>query len=196
MNLAFLASHGGSGMRAVVRACREGRLNATPTLVISNNSHSPALAFAREAGLRALHLSTVTHPHDLDETMCEAIRAADNDLVVLSGYMRPVGPRVLRAFEGRILNVHPSLLPKFGGRGMYGDRVHEAVLKAGETESGATVHLVDGGYDTGEVLARAPVPVEPDDTVETLRARVQAAEQTLLVSVLARLARAHERSAS
>lgn len=196
MNLAFLASHGGSGMRAVVRACREGRLNATPTLVISNNSHSPALAFARDAGLRALHLSTVTNPSDLDEVMCDALTSAHANLVVLSGYMRPVGPRVLRAFEGRILNVHPSLLPKFGGRGMYGDRVHEAVLNAQETESGATVHLVDGGYDTGEILAKAAVPVEPHDTVETLRARVQIAEQTLLVDVLSRLVNARGRSAS
>lgn len=187
--LGFLASHGGSGMRAVALACRAGEVDAEPVVAVSNNSHAPALGWAREHGLRAVHLSSVTHPDpaDLDAAMLAAL--ADVDLVVLSGYMRKVGPGVLARFAGRLVNVHPSLLPAFGGRGMYGDRVHAAVLAAGATESGATVHLVDGGYDTGPVLAQARVPVVEGDTVETLRARVQAAEGRLLVETVARLAR-------
>lgn len=191
LNIGFLASHGGSGMRAVVAAVRAGRLSAVPRAVISNNSAAPALGFARDAGLATAHLSSVTHPDpdDLDRAILGVLAAHDVNLVVLSGYMRPLGPRVLERFQGRVVNVHPSLLPAFGGRGMYGDRVHEAVLASGERESGATVHLVTGEYDAGPVLAQARVPVLEGDTLATLRARVQAAERALLVETLARFAR-------
>ncbi len=176
-------------MRAVVAACRAGRLNAVPTLAISNNSAAAALRYAREAGLATAHLSSATHgdPAALDAAILETLQAHGVDLVVLSGYMRPLGPRTLARYQNRTLNVHPSLLPDFGGRGLYGDRVHAAVLASGAGESGASVHLVTGEYDAGPVLARARVPVLPGDTVDTLRARVQAAEQELLVNTLARL---------
>lgn len=190
MILAFLASHGGSAARILVSACREGRLDAVPAALVSNNSGSAALAWAREAGLQTAHLSAATHPDPeaLDEAILDVLRGAGADTVVLSGYMRELGPRVLGAYAGRLLNVHPSLLPNHGGRGMYGDRVHAAVLAAGEAETGATVHLVTAGIDEGPVLAQSQVEVRPGDTVETLRARVQATEGELLLSALQQMA--------
>ncbi|GGJ61940.1 phosphoribosylglycinamide formyltransferase [Deinococcus aquiradiocola] len=186
MKLAFLSSHGGSGMRAVLSAVQRGELHATPVLCISNNSGSPALTHARDAGLDTLHLSARRHPDpaDLDRAMLDALHDAQADTVVLSGYMKALGPQVLAAYHGRLVNVHPSLLPSYGGRGMYGDLVHTAVLAAGESESGATVHLVEEGIDEGPILAQQRVPVLPGDTLATLRARVMAVEGPLLVGAL------------
>ncbi|MEF2278097.1 phosphoribosylglycinamide formyltransferase [Deinococcus sp. YIM 134068] len=190
MILAFLASHGGSAARFLASACRDGRLDAVPAALVSNNSGSAALAWAREEGLTTAHLSAATHPDPeaLDGAILDVLRGAGADTVVLSGYMRELGPRVLGAYAGRLLNVHPSLLPRHGGRGMYGDRVHAAVLAAGEAETGATVHLVTAGIDEGPVLAQSRVEVRPGDTVETLRARVQATEGELLLSALQKMA--------
>ena len=110
------------------------------------------------------------------------------NLIVLAGYMKRLGPLTLSHYRGRVLNTHPALLPKFGGRGMFGDRVHEAVLAAGEKVSGATVHVVDGDYDTGPILSQIPVPVLPGDTTTTLRSRVQRVERSQYVTVLQRIA--------
>ncbi len=190
MILGFLASHGGSAARFLTEACRNGRLNAVPVALASNNSGSPALAWAREAGLRAAHLSAARYPDPdaLDGAILAFLRGAGVDTLVLSGYMKALGPQVLAAYAGRVLNIHPSLLPRHGGRGMYGDRVHAAVLAAGDPESGATVHLVTAGIDEGPVLAQARVPVLPGDTVESLKARVQAIEGELLLGALRELA--------
>jgi phosphoribosylglycinamide formyltransferase-1 len=124
----------------------------------------------------------------LDAAIIEALTAREVDVVMLAGYMKKLEPGLLERYRGRILNTHPALLPKFGGHGMYGMRVHEAVLRAGETESGPSVHLVDGEYDTGRVLAQAQVPVEEGDTPETLAARVQQCERGLVVRVLGQIA--------
>jgi phosphoribosylglycinamide formyltransferase-1 len=189
LRLAFLASHGGSGMRAVLAAVQAGELNAQAVLCVSNNSGAPALAHAREAGLDTLHLSSRRCPDaaQLDAAMLAALQDAGADTLVLSGYMKALGPQVLVRFAGRLVNVHPSLLPKYGGRGMYGDLVHAAVLAAGERESGATVHLVEEGIDEGPILAQSRVPVLQGDTLETLRARVMAVEGPLLVGALREL---------
>lgn len=190
MILGFLASHGGSAARFLTAACRDGRLDAVPVALASNNSGSPALAWARAAGLRAAHLSAARYPDPdaLDAAILAFLQDAGVDTLVLSGYMKALGPQVLSAYAGRVLNIHPSLLPRHGGRGLYGDRVHEAVLASGDTESGATVHLVTAGIDEGPVLRQARVPVLPGDTVATLKARVQALEGELLLSALRALA--------
>jgi phosphoribosylglycinamide formyltransferase-1 len=187
--LAFLASHNGSNMRAIVAACRDGSLAADPVLAISNNRDSPALAWARDNGLAAVHLSASVTGSDaaLDTAIADTLAAHRVDLVVLAGYMRKLGPRTLAAFKNRILNVHPALLPKFGGQGMYGRFVHEAVLAAGEKVTGATIHVVDGEYDHGPVIAQTDVPVMPGDTPETLAARVQAKERELFPDTLRRI---------
>ncbi|GAA5439664.1 phosphoribosylglycinamide formyltransferase [Deinococcus caeni] len=183
MNLGFLASHGGSAARHLVEACRAGDLDATPVALVSNNSRSPALAWARDAGLTIAHLSSAKYPDpdDLDAAILDVLVGAGADTLVLSGYMREIGPRVLNHFAGRLVNIHPSLLPRHGGRGMYGDRVHEAVLASGDPESGATVHLVTAGIDEGPILAQARVPVLPGDDLASLKARVQATEGELML---------------
>ena len=176
-------------MRAIVTACRGGHVPAEPAVLISNNRESAALTWARETGLPACHISAKTTGSDAaaDAAIAQALNDHNVDLVVLSGYMRKLGPATLAAFKGRILNVHPALLPKFGGHGMYGARVHEAVLAAGDCETGATIHSVDGEYDQGPILAQARVPVEPGDTPDTLAARVQAKELELYPETLRRM---------
>jgi phosphoribosylglycinamide formyltransferase-1 len=116
---------------------------------------------------------------------------AEAEVVLLAGYMKQVGPLVLAAFKGRILNTHPALLPKFGGKGMYGDRVFEAILEANETESGVSVHLVDPEYDTGPVVRQCKVEVVPGDSLGTLKARVRAREKEFIVETLAQIAQGH-----
>jgi phosphoribosylglycinamide formyltransferase-1 len=116
-----------------------------------------------------------------------ALRTAGVELVVLSGYLRKLGPATLAAYQGRILNVHPALLPKYGGQGMYGRRVHEAVAAAGDNVSGATVHLVDGEYDQGPIVASLQTPLAPGDDAAAIEAKVTALEPGLLVDVLKRI---------
>ena len=187
--IAFLASHNGTNMRAVVAACRDGRLRATPVVLISNNGDSAAMAWAKQNRLPAVHISATTAGSEAaaDAAIVATLAQYGADLVVLAGYMRKLGPETLGAFAKRILNVHPALLPKFGGQGMYGRHVHAAVLSAGEVETGATIHVVDGEYDHGPIVAQARVPVQPGDTPETLAARVQAKEQELYPETLKRI---------
>lgn len=190
MNIGFLASHGGSNMQAIIDACKEGRLSATAAVVISNNGDSRALERARTEGIPNYHLSGNTHPDpdDLDRAIMDTLILHKVDVVALAGYMKKLGPKTLAHFRGRILNIHPALLPKFGGKGMYGIHVHEAVLAAGEKESGVTVHLVDEEYDRGPILAQVRVPVMPGDTPEALAERVLAQEHILYSATLQRIA--------
>lgn len=191
LRIGVLASGEGTTLQAILDACAARELPARVVLVVSNNGGSGALRRARAAGAQALHLSSKTHPApgELDAAIADALEAERVDVVMLAGYMKKLEPQVLARFQGRILNTHPALLPKFGGHGMYGTRVHEAVLKAGEAESGPSVHLVDADYDTGRVLAQATVPVLADDSAETLAARVQERERRLVVEVLGQVAR-------
>lgn len=190
MRIAVMASHEGTTLQAVLDAVVEGRLSATVTIVISNNRESGALRRARAAGVPAVHLSSATHPEQghLDQAVLQALANAEVDLVLLAGYLKRLGPRVLNHYSGRIINTHPALLPKYGGQGMYGDRVYEAVLAEGDVETGVSVHLVDAEYDTGRVLAQCRVPVLPGDSVAALAARVQAREKEFVVEVLEELA--------
>ena len=188
LKLGFLASHTGSNMQAIIDACQAGTLAAEPCVAISNNSRAGALARARQANIAAYHLSERTHGAALGAVLGAALRRHGVEVICLAGYMKKLGAEVLAAYEGRILNIHPALLPKFGGQGMYGMRVHEAVLAAGERESGATIHLVDEEYDQGRVLAQEKVPVKTEDTPETLQKRVLAVEHRLYPATLARIA--------
>jgi len=157
-------------MRALARACAEGTFDAEVGLVVSPSESSPALGTARELGLPTAVVD-VASP-DAGSRLAEAFRSTGCTLVCLAGYMRLLPREVLDAFPGRVLNIHPALLPKFGGKGMYGMRVHEAVLRSGETESGCTVHLVNERYDEGPIVVQLRCPVLPGDTPETLAARV------------------------
>ena len=184
--IAVLASHGGSILQAVMDACASGELGAEVVAVISNNSGSMALRRAARADIANWHLSSRTHPgpEALDDAICSSLRRVRPDWVLLAGYMKKLGPRTLDAFRNRILNVHPALLPKHGGRGFYGRKVHQAVVDAGDAQTGATVHLVDADYDTGPIIAQVRVPVEARDRVEDVEGRVRHAERRLVVDTL------------
>jgi phosphoribosylglycinamide formyltransferase 1 len=187
LKLGFLASNNGSGMRAIVAAIETGRLDAEARLAVSNRREAPALAFAAERGLATLFLPTKADPDAADAALLVALRNAGVELVVLSGYLRKLGPRTLAAYAGCVLNVHPALLPKFGGPGMYGRRVHEAVAASGDVVSGATVHVVDDEYDHGPPVASIEVPLARGDDAAAIEAKVTAAEPGLLVDVLRRI---------
>ena len=188
--LGFLASHGGSNMQAIIDACNNGKLDAKPCCVISNNSDSLALQRAIKEGIPNYHVSSVKYPNPIELDRAIADRFTENgvDTIVLAGYMKKLGSSVIQKFKGRILNIHPALLPKYGGKGMYGNFVHEAVIKAGEKFSGPTVHLVDEFYDKGRILGQKKVPVLPNDTIETLSARVLEQEHLLFPEVLQKIA--------
>ena len=178
-------------MQAVIDACRAGRLAASPVVVISNNIDSGALERARNESIPCFHLSGRTHPdpEDLDREIVDVLLEHDANLVILAGYMKKVGPVTLATFPGHVLNIHPGLLPDFGGRGMYGRRVHEAVLAAGAGTTGATVHVVDAIYDHGPILAQKKVRVKKTDTADTLARRVLALEHELYVETIDRIVR-------
>ncbi len=189
MRIAFLASHRGSNMQAVIDACGEGRLDATPAVLVCNNRNAEAIRRAGKHGIPAYVLNAARHadPADLDRAILTALEKHGSELILLAGFMKKIGPRVLSAYRGRILNVHPALLPKYGGKGMFGAHVHQAVLAAGEKVTGVTVHLADDEYDQGKILAQAEVPVLAGDSIETLAARVLEKEHELLVSTLRRI---------
>jgi phosphoribosylglycinamide formyltransferase-1 len=187
--LGFLASHGGSNMQAIINACKAGRLHAKPCVVISNNSDSLALQRARNEGIAWCHISNVTHPGAAeDEEIRRVLSVHGVDTVILAGYMKKLGPATLQAYRGRILNIHPALLPRYGGKGMYGKHVHAAVLAAGEKVTGVTIHIVDELYDHGPILAQCQVPVLENDTVDSLAERVLTHEHVLYAETLQKIA--------
>lgn len=185
MRLAVCVSGRGSNLLALMDALGKSPL-AQVVLVLSNRPDAEALEVARERGIHAVALTDYRDPFEwLARLSSERV-----DLVVLAGYLKLVPAEVIAAYRGRILNIHPALLPAFGGPGMYGRRLHDAVLRSGAKVSGATVHLVDEEYDRGEILAQARVPVLPGDTAESLAARVLEAEHRLLPAVVLRAAEA------
>ena len=188
LRLGFLASGNGSSARAIVAAIQAGRLAAEARLPVSNNRTAAAWAFAAEAGVPGLCIATQADPDAADARLADAMSGHGVQLIVLSGYLRQLGPRTLTRYAGRILNIHPGPLPAFGGHGMYGRRVHEAVIAAGVAESGIVIHLVDEEYDRGPVIARRAVAVERGDTPESLEARVTALEPGFYVETLQRSA--------
>jgi formyltetrahydrofolate-dependent phosphoribosylglycinamide formyltransferase len=168
----------GSNMRAIIEACQAGALDAEVILVIAPSESSPALAVAAGLGVSTLAMQ------NFDRDLLTSLVRHDIDLVCLAGFMRLIPRDVVEAFEYRMLNVHPALLPKFGGKGMWGMKVHEAVIASGDRESGCTVHFVSERYDEGDVLHQLRCPVLPDDTPETLAARVLELEHRCYVEAI------------
>lgn len=188
LRLGFLASGAGSSARAIITAIRAGDLPAEARLVVSNNKSCGLLDFAREQGIPSLCIPTQAHPAAADARLADALAAHGVELIILSGYLRRLGRHVLERFAGRVLNIHPGPLPRFGGHGMYGRRVHEAVLAAGVAESGVAIHIVDDEYDHGPVIAQRSVDIRPGETAESLEQRVKAIEPAFFVETLQRVA--------
>jgi len=190
MRIAVFASHGGTDMQAIIDGCKSGAIAASVAVVFSNNSDSMALERARREGIDCYHVSAVKcgSQEALDETVLRLLDEYRIDMVFLAGYMRKLGATVLRRYENRVFNIHPALLPKYGGRGMYGIHVHEAVLAAGDAVTGVTIHRVNEQYDAGDIVAQTEVPVLPGDTPEILAARVLEREHAFLVEIVAKIA--------
>jgi phosphoribosylglycinamide formyltransferase-1 len=178
MKCAVFASGGGSNFGALLARRAAGELPCEFVLCISNNSTAGALERARQNGVAVLHLAP---SHFADESaytarLLETLDKSGAELLVLAGYMKKLPSAVIKKYQGRIVNIHPALLPSFGGKGLYGRHVHQAVLDYGAKVSGVTVHFVDEEYDHGPVIMQQTVPVKESDTAETLAARVLAAE--------------------
>jgi len=185
MRVAVAVSGRGSNLEALFTSLGNGD-EAQVVLVLSDRADAPALDLARQRNVAALALEDW---RSADEWR-DALEAQSVDLLVLAGFLKLVPPEVIARYRGRIINVHPALLPAFGGKGMYGIRVHEAVLQSGAAESGCTVHLVEEEYDRGMILAQARVPVLPGDTAQMLASRVLEQEHRLLPAVVLATARA------
>ncbi len=180
-------------MQSVLDAIDDGKINAVPVLVISSNAAAYALTRAKQHGIDAVALERKAFGDDCaarDRELLRLLQEYRVDLVVMAGYLGILSPFILDAYPKKIINIHPALLPKFGGKGFFGMNVHRAVLAAGETVSGATVHYAANDIDTGEIIRQASVPVLPDDTPESLAARVLETEHKLFPEAIADLCRA------
>lgn len=181
MRVAVFASQSGTNAQALMDADAAGTLKATVALCVTNNPAAPVLERARAHGVPSVVLDPHTYAQltDYVEALHAELDEAAVDFIALAGYLRKIPEATVDAYRHRMLNIHPSLLPAFGGPGMYGRRVHAAVLAHGVRWTGVTVHLVEEAYDSGPIVLQQPVPVEPGDTVETLAARVLAVEHTV-----------------
>lgn len=187
MRIGVLVSGRGSNLQALIDAIKSGYiLNAEIVVVISNKKDAYALERARQNNIEALFIDPKDYG-DLSEyskKLLDELKSRNVDLVCLAGFLLKLSPEFVKNYEYRILNIHPALLPKFGGDGMYGIHVHEAVIKSGEKESGATVHFVDEEYDHGPIIMQVKVPVYQDDTPQSLAERVLKEEHKLYPKVV------------
>ena len=178
LRIGVLASGGGTNLQSIIDACSAGDIDAKIVRVICNNPDAGALQRAERARIPTCCINhrDFDSRATFDAAVIAQLQQDHVELVVLAGFMRIVGTNFVNAFPHRIMNIHPALLPKFGGKGMYGDRVHKAVVDAGETESGITIHYVNEHYDEGHIVFQAKCPVSIDDTPETVAQKVHALE--------------------
>lgn len=184
--IGVLISGGGTNLQALIDACKNEEINGEIAVVISNREEAYGLIRAKKAGIDAEYVSYKGYTDEsYDHKLIEILTDKEVDLVVLAGWLRVLTPAFINAFRNKIINIHPSLIPSFCGKGYYGEKVHQAVLKSGVKITGATVHFVDEGTDTGPIILQEAVNVHPDDTVKTLQQRVLAVEHRLLVRAVA-----------
>ena len=180
-NIAVFASGGGSNFQSIHRLVKSGEIPAHIVLTISNTSDSGAIEYARKYNISTLIINKVCYPNSITriEFLTQALVEKDVDLICLAGYIKLLPKSIVHQFKNRILNIHPALLPQFGGKGFYGIKVHEAVIASGADQSGVTVHFVDEEYDHGKIIVQERVEVRNEDTAETLAKRVLKVEHEL-----------------
>jgi phosphoribosylglycinamide formyltransferase-1 len=174
LRIAVFASGTGSNFKTIVKAIEQGELHAKIAGLISNNPDAGALEFARSRGIPAENINEKLFPreNELETAILNTLESWRANFILLAGYMKKISPEIIKKFNNRILNIHPALLPDFGGKGMYGLNVHEAVIRSGTKVSGVTVHIVNNEYDAGPIVLQRAVPVLEDDTPESLQKRV------------------------
>jgi phosphoribosylglycinamide formyltransferase-1 len=190
--LVILVSGGGSNLQSIIDAVSRGEINTNIAAVIADRRGAFALERAKNFGIPAIEIDRwdkelFPQKEDFARKVAETINEYAPDLIVLVGYLSILPPETTERYKNRVINIHPSLIPKFCGMGFYGMKVHEAVLAADETESGATVHYVDEGVDTGGIILQEKVPIVAEDTAETLAARVLEVEHKIIVEAIRQL---------
>jgi len=187
--IGFLASCGGSNMQAVIDSCKKGEINGEPVVLISNNSKCFAMERAKNENIPSFHISSKKYPqlYIEDEEITNILKKYNVDIVVLAGYTKKLGSKTISEFKRRIINIHPALLPKYGGEGMYGNNVHKAVLEAKDKFTGATIHIVNEEYDKGSIIEQCQVEVYENDTIESLSIRVHQCERKFLSNTLKKI---------
>lgn len=178
MKISFLASHGGSSAKYIITAIQENRLISQIGIIITNNGDSEIYKWAKKNKFEVILINKTTHPvlDQKDQAIQKNLSLAGTDLIILSGYMQKIGKITLAAYPNKILNIHPSLLPKHGGKGLYGDKVHKSVIKAGDKVSGVSVHFINEEYDEGEIILQKLVAVVANETVQSLKNKIKAVE--------------------
>lgn len=189
MKISFLASHGGTAAKHIIAAIRSYQLKAEIGIIISNNPDSAIYHWCNKNAIEIVCINGNTHPleSEKDYAIHATLGKAKTDLIVLSGYMKKIGKTTLAEYSNRILNIHPSLLPKHGGKGLFGDSVHQSVISSGDTQSGATVQFINEEYDEGPIISQQIVEIEKGETVETLKAKVQAIESELYLNSIKKI---------
>lgn len=189
MNITVFASGGGTDFQSIIDGVESGQIKARINLLIAGKENIFAIERAKAHGIpyKVFLKRNYGSLGEMFEEIIALLKEQKTDLIVLAGYLTILAPNIVREYCGRIINIHPSLLPSFGGAGMYGIKVHEAVLASGEKETGCTVHYVDENPDTGKIIAQARVPVKEGDTPEILQKRVLVEEHKLLPQVVAKL---------
>ncbi|MEG1535778.1 MAG: phosphoribosylglycinamide formyltransferase [Clostridia bacterium] len=188
-NIAVFVSGSGSDMQSIIDNCESGNINGNVVCVVSNKSEIFALERAKKHNIpsKVFEQKTFGDIIERDKAIVEYLAPYNIELIVLAGYLSIVTSVIINKYPNKIINIHPALIPKFCGKGMYGMRVHEAVIAAGEKESGATVHYVDEGADTGKIIAQEKVKILENDSAESLQKRVLELEHKLLPQVVAKL---------
>ena len=187
----MFASGSGTNFRAILEHRNKGELKSDVKLLITNNSSCGAVSIARENGIEIVHISRKVFPdlssQEYSNLFLSALSKHNIDLIVLAGYMKMLPREVVTHYKGRIINIHPALLPKYGGQGMYGINVHRAVIESGDKETGVTVHYVDENYDEGEIIHQEKIDVNENDTPESLMERVKEIEHKVYPKVIKNL---------
>ena len=187
----MFASGNGTNFRSILEHKREGKIGSDVGLLITNNSTCGAAEIARAEGIEVIHISRKVFPdlssQDYSNLFISALEKNETDLIVLAGYMKMLPEEVVKKYSNRIINIHPALLPKHGGKGMYGINVHKAVIESGEKETGVTVHYVNENYDEGEIIYQEKIPVNENESPESLMERVQEVERKVYPEVIRKL---------
>jgi len=187
--IGVLVSGGGTNLQAIIDGTESGLINGQVAVVISNRKEAYGLKRADKHKIPAIYIGKGNYPDTAlaDQALLETLKTYEIDIIVLAGYLKILSPAIIEDYRNRIINVHPSLIPAYSGDGFYGMKVHEAVIEAGEKYSGATVHFVDEGTDTGAIITQEKVDVTSEDTAETLAKKVLAIEHKILVETTAKL---------
>lgn len=183
--IGILSSHNGSGFDTIQKACENKELNAQIVLTISNNSNAKVLEKARNNNIPNFIVNAAKYPEEnLDKIITKLMQEFKVDYIFLSGFMKKIEKNLISSFENKIINSHPALLPKFGGKGMYGSNVHKAVIDKCETESGCTIHFVNENYDEGEYILQKKILLDKNENIESLENKIKKLESETIIQAL------------